>query len=107
MTERKKKYDALYKNPEALFDGCMVVLFPFTLNEIWIGDGKTCGYRLVAEKTKNGICLHITNFQGAPPIEVHQHSDSEVDVCQNTNGNFERHNWPQTRVSQIQKALEN
>lgn len=102
---RKEKYINLHDNPGDLFKDCLTVLFPFDLDEIWIGDGDRSGFRIRAEKTKNGLCLHITHFEGSPPITVINPSGSQVTLCQINNG--VQAVWSKTRITQIRKAMEN
>src|SRR4051794_31006373 len=68
----KKMYADLFDNPEGLFKGAQVVLFPNGEPEIWIQsvDGEQ-GFRIKGGAGKAGLGLQITRMGPSfPPITV-------------------------------------
>jgi hypothetical protein len=112
--ERKQKYMSLHADPKTLFSDCYVVLFPVERNEIWIGDGDKCGFRLIGEKTEKGLCLHVTNFDGSPLIKVFDDNDkeairedlTEVRICQDVpNEPPPKSSWRRKKTKHFRRIL--
>lgn len=75
----KKAYETLYDDPESLFEGCKVLLFPNGENAIWITGKDGSGIKITASAGKAGLGLRVCPSLGTPSITINGNREGDYE----------------------------